>query len=98
MWHTAIKHFKSELVQDKETTMMDVYHINFYANFKLSCSDFIDNGLQITLDLTLDQKWAGDSMTIYIACCIPEVLAHLNKVFCILTISTMAIVYFVSTK
>lgn len=45
MWHTAMKHFKLGLLQDKETTKMNVNQINFYANFKLSFSDFIAIGL-----------------------------------------------------
>lgn len=94
MWHTAMKHFKSVLVQHKETTKMNANQINFYANFKLSFSDFIANGLQI---FTLDQKWAEDSITICTSRCIQYLLISI-KVFHIHIISALSIVHFASAE
>lgn len=89
IWHTTMKHFKSELVQDQERTTMDVNRINFYANFKWSFSDFIANGLQI---FTLDWKWAGDSMTTCTACCIRKYLFISIK--CFISLSYQPWVYY----
>lgn len=70
-----MKRFKSEHVQDKETTIMNVNQSNQFLCklkfFKWSFLEFIANDLQIS---TLDQKWAGDSMTICTACCIQKYL------------------------
>lgn len=86
-----MKLLKLELVEDKETTKMNVNRINFYSNFKWSFSDFIANDLQI---FTLDPKWAGGSTT---TCLLySEVSVNLNKVFHILFISALGILHFAS--
>lgn len=93
MWPKAIKHFESELVQDKETTMIDVNWINFYANFKF-LSLYCQWLTNIYFRLEMSKRFNDNMYCLLYS----KVFVNLNKMFHILIILTQGIVHFASAK